>query len=311
MKGDHRPVPPNQPNRCSKCGNTAHHEGFTCPAKKYQYKVCYKFGHFTSQCFQKKQQSHYNYRQPKTHQIQADEIYDSINSYSSEDSEDSFCLQVKIKPKEDDVKKIPRPTHLITNIAYQLKQHHTRNQYLRARIDTGMEVNLMHVSVYRLLYHDHDLNQLTPSQLKIGTYTTTTVKILGLCIIYLLHPDSKKLKEVVFYIASNNSSELLSCETSLTIGLIQPRSRLNYLPPKASLITSNTDHPRKTRGQLQIHKHEITVQTTHWQEEAQSITAMQTAHKIITSQDQIIHEYPDVFEGIGKFPGQPYHIQVD
>ena len=38
---------------------------------------------------------------------------------------------------------------------------------------------------------------------------------------------------------------------------------------------------------------------------------MQTAHKIITSQDQIICEYPDVFEGIGKFPGQPYHIQVD
>ena len=24
-----------------------------------------------------------------------------------------------------------------------------------------------------------------------------------------------------------------------------------------------------------------------------------------------MHEYPDVFEGIGKFPGPPYHIQVD
>ena len=37
----------------------------------------------------------------------------------------------------------------------------------------------MPVSVYRLLNHDHDLKKLTPSQLKIGTYTTETVKILG------------------------------------------------------------------------------------------------------------------------------------
>ena len=46
-KGDHRPlptsrpVPPNNSNRCSKCGDTAHHEGFTCSAKKYQCKACH------------------------------------------------------------------------------------------------------------------------------------------------------------------------------------------------------------------------------------------------------------------------------
>ena len=61
MMGNHfpptsnRPLPSSNHNRCSKCGDTAHQEGFTCPAKKYQCKVCHKFGHFTSQCFQKKQ----------------------------------------------------------------------------------------------------------------------------------------------------------------------------------------------------------------------------------------------------------------
>ena len=83
------------------------------------------------------------------------------------------------------------------------------------------------------------------------------------------------------------------------------------MPPRASLITNNADHPRKTRVQLQIQKQEITVQTTHQQDDSQSITPMQTVHKIITSQDQIIHEYPDVFERIAKFPWQPYHIQAD
>ena len=33
--------------------------------------------------------------------------------------------------------------------------------------------------------------------------------------------------------------------------------------------------------------------------------------KLVTSKDQILHEYPDVFEGIGSFPGPPYHIQID
>ena len=32
---------------------------------------------------------------------------------------------------------------------------------------------------------------------------------------------------------------------------------------------------------------------------------------IISTQDQILQEYPDIFEGIGKFLGPPYHIQVD
>ena len=104
-KGDHKPATSNRPaplnnsNRCSKCGDTAHHEGFTCPAKKYQCKACHKFGHFTSQCFQRKQHSLHKYRWPKAHQIQADKIYDSPDCYPSDvsSSEDSFCLQVIIK----------------------------------------------------------------------------------------------------------------------------------------------------------------------------------------------------------------------
>ena len=132
------------------------------------------------------------------------------------------------------------------NIAYRLKQHHTRNQYLRARIDTCADVNIMPISVYRLLYHDGEVKKLTPSQLQIGTYTADTVKIIGTCKIYLVHPDCKKLNEAIFYVASNEGSVLLSCDTSLTLGLIHPRPRLDYLLPRASPIMSSADHPRKT-----------------------------------------------------------------
>ena len=34
-------------------------------------------------------------------------------------------------------------------------------------------------------------------------------------------------------------------------------------------------------------------------------------NRLITRKEQIIERFPDVFEGIGKFPGKPYKIQLD
>ena len=151
------------------------------------------------------------------------------------------------------------------------------------------------------------LKKLTPCKLKIRTYTTDTKKIIGTTTIYLLHPDSKKLVEITFYIVSNEGSVLLSCNTSLTLGLIQSRCRLDYLPPRVRLITSNVDHPRKMKEQVQVQKQEVVTKQPYQHHNTQSTTLP----KLITTQCQILQEYPDVFEGIGKFPGPPYHIHVD
>ena len=93
-------------------------------------------------------------------------------------SNDSFCLQVKIQQSQAEGKKIPTPSHLITNLAYKLKPHETRNQYLRARLDTCTNVNIMPASVYKLVFNDPELKMLAPSNLVIGNYTTNTVKIV-------------------------------------------------------------------------------------------------------------------------------------
>ena len=167
----------------------------------------------------------------------------------------------------------------------------------------------MPVSVYRLIYQDQDLKKLTPCTLKIGTYMTDTIRIIGTIIIYLIHPDSKKPTEMTFHVASNKVSMLLSCNTSLTLGLIQSRPRLDYLPPRASLITSNEDHPRKTKAQVQVQKHEVITKTNDQHHNIQGDISKPPT--LITNQEQILQEYPDVFEGIGKFPGPPYHIQLD
>ena len=87
-------------DRCSQCGDTALIEGFHCPAKNINV-AGHKFGHSTSMCFQKKEASS-KPRRPKAHQLQAGTVYakgSAIGGQSEEEtsSEDSFCLQVKIK----------------------------------------------------------------------------------------------------------------------------------------------------------------------------------------------------------------------
>ena len=113
---------------------------------------------------------------------------------------------------------------------------------------------------------------------------------------------------MTFYVAKIDGSVLLSC-TTLALGLIQPHTRLDYLPPRASLITSSLDHPKKTK-RVSVHrsKKEVSDQSTN-----QVVTvpdAKQLVPKLVTSREQILQRYPDVFESIGCFPGPPYHIHL-
>ena len=117
----------------------------------------------------------------------------------------------------------------------------------RARLDTCVDVNIMPASVYRLVFKYSEMKRLVLSYLEIGTYTTDNEKIAGSSMFYLVHQDTKKLMDVTFFVAVNDGSVLLSCKTTLMLGLIQPKLRSDYLQPTASLITSSADHPKKTK----------------------------------------------------------------
>ena len=155
------------------------------------------------------------------------------------------------------------------------------------------------------------MKKLAPSSLEIGTYTTDIVKIVGSCMFYLVHPDTKKIMDVAFFVAVNDGSMLLSCKTTLMLGLIQPRTGLDYIPPRAGLITRSADHPKKTKSTLSVQKLEVSTQTVTQEVATQMPKHKYAAPKLIASKDQILHEYPDVFEGIGSFTGPSYHIQID
>ena len=185
-------------DRCTKCGDSTHVEGFQSPARKFQCIACHRFGYFTSLCYQMKQ-APFMSRRPKAHQLQAGTVYaqeKAIFGHSEDYSSSghSFCLQIQVQHMQANSKKIPTPAHLITNLAYRLQPHHTRNQYQRARLNTCADVNIMLTSVYCLLLKKSELKKLDPYNMKIGTYTKDAVKIVGSCKFDLVHPDTKYLQ---------------------------------------------------------------------------------------------------------------------
>ena len=109
----------------------------------------------------------------------------------------------------------------------------------------------------------------------------------------------------------NDGSVLLSWKTTLLLALIQPRSRLDYLLPRASLITSSEDHPKKTRAVLYIQKQVAPAQKNKQKEATQTPAVTKPGPKFITNKEMILQKYPDVFQGVGKFLGVDYHRQVD
>ena len=94
------------------------------------------------------------------------------------------------------------------------------------------------------------------------------------------------------------------------LGLTQPCTRLDYLPPRASLITSSLDHPRKTK-KVSVYRSKKEVSAKSTNEVVTVPDAKQIIPKLVTSKEQTLQSYPDAFEGIGCFPGPSCHIQID
>ena len=93
----------------------------------------------------------------------------------------------------------------------------------------------------------------------------------------------------------------------LHLKLCNKRTRLDYLPPRASLITSTVDHPKRTRCQADVHN----TTTDSAVPPHKKIVPKQAVSKLITGKEQLLKYHSDVFEGIGKFSGPPCHIQLD
>ena len=99
------------------------------------------------------------------------------------------------------------------------------------------------------MYKDKDCTKLEPSnKAAVKTYTTEKIKIVGSCKMFVVHPDTKLIQEVTFQVASHEGSVIVSCPTSIELGLIHPHTNLDEVPEEGSLIYSIADMPKKKKN---------------------------------------------------------------
>ena len=53
---------------------------------------------------------------------------------------------------------------------------------------------------------------------------------------------------MTFHVTSHEGSVIMSCATSIALGLIHPHTKLNEMPEEGSLIYSKADMPKKQRN---------------------------------------------------------------
>ena len=79
------------------------------------------------------------------------------------------------------------------------------------------------------------------------------------------------------------------------------------------------DHPGKTKlTSLKVHRSKQEVSTQRQEPQSHDTMSMSTdtvqksdPNIMITSKEQILSSYPDIFEGIGGFPGPPHDTQFN
>ena len=126
-------------------------------------------------------------------------------------------------------------------VEVKFSPYDTNSVYMDAYVDTGADVNLILKNRYVKLHNDDRLRYIMPSDIKLGVWGDDQIALLGKCNIYLVHPDTKKLVEVTFYVTDKAGSTLLSCAISLKLDLIKLHPGLGVPPPRAKIITSQAD----------------------------------------------------------------------
>ena len=82
----------------------------------------------------------------------------------------------------------------------------------------------------------------------ISTYTAEKIEVLGSCDLFVVHPETRCLKEVTFQVVNHGGSVIVSCVTGLELGLTQLHSVFNdSVPDYGRLLYSEADHPNKCK----------------------------------------------------------------
>ena len=103
-----------------------------------------------------------------------------------------------------------------------------------------MLVNVVSASAYKMLFHDYSLTQLGSVQVNLKVYISTSMSVIGLCMLCHLAHDSTT-QVLSFNVTDIEGSVLLNCTDTSTLGLVLASYKLNRkISSSAKLVTRKT-----------------------------------------------------------------------
>ena len=174
------------------------------------------------------------------------------------------------------------------------KNFHSIDKRVTLKFDTGADVNAFNRKTFYELFPDV---QLQPSTVILENFDKSMMKPTGTFKCFL-HWKGKVYRIQAEVMDSDDTPNVLSWETTFLMGILKPC----FVAKKVDRI------PEKKAPQLP----EIPVVTDHSNDSkkpAKSINPDSLKNQPLTQQ-MIESTYSDVFEGLGKFPGEPYKLRL-
>ena len=111
---------------------------------------------------------------------------------------------------------------------------------------------------------------------------------------------------------SDNTPNILSRETTFLMGILKPCFIVKKVPEVPDGIDTNSNSKPEMKSSKSIQGSQMTkklTKTTDTPKDVQHIHPDSLKNKPLT-QEMIETTYQDVFQGLGKFPGEPYKLKL-
>ena len=155
---------------------------------------------------------------------------------------------------------------------------------VRFMVDTGSQVNILDKRIYDILKLSGNVRIVPSSKIELYAYTGHPLENLGHCYLKCVHKD--KSMHVKFDVMNTSSSAILELRQCLDFKLIKLIYTYDTLRPEAE--SDNPNSPPKVPNP----------------KNREGPRPPPLFRETLVSRDNVLSEYKDVFEGIGKFPGE-------
>ena len=292
---------------CYQCRKpyTKEHEA-VCKAKTAKCNGCGEIGHYKNCCrkagnFPKKLQ-----HTKKMHitGIAEQEFYDEEGNRVTVSSQHMLSMKHS-KPQQE----------LLIQFGIG-KDFHSIDKKVTLKLDTGADVNAFNRTTFWKLFPDVVLQ---PSTVVLENFDKTMVKPMGTFRCFL-HWKGKIYRIQAEVMDSEDTPNVLSRETTFLMGILKPCFVVKKVPEiPDGTATMNCNYKAEMKNSKSIQGSQMScsastntkklVKTAVPPKDVQYIHPDSLKNKPLT-QEMIETTYQDVFQGLGKFPGEPYKLRL-